>query len=128
TTNETQFAMVAGGIKGLVQAGKMTALAVTSASRVSIYPEVPTVKEASGIDYVEASYFGYYTTQGTPTPVADKLTRAIIEIMSTEANKDLIRKQGFDPDIQSADQWLEKTLAYVRRAKAIAVAVGVTPQ
>ena len=126
--NETQLALTTGGMSGFIQAGKVTPLAVTGSSRVSAFPDVPTVKEAAGFDFIGTVDFGYWTTQGTPRPIVDKMTRDIAEIMSTAEIKDAIRKQGFEPAIQSPDVWLAKTVAEVRRAKEIAAAAGITPQ
>ena len=127
-SNEAQIGLTTGGTAGFIKAGKMVPLAVTSTARFSNYPDVPTVKEAAGLDFVATVDFGYYTTQGTPTAVVDKLTRDIGQAMSTDDIKDAIRKQGFEPGLQTADQWLAKTQAELRKAKEIAAAVGITPQ
>jgi tripartite-type tricarboxylate transporter receptor subunit TctC len=127
-SNEAQLALTTGGTAGFIAAGKMVPLAVTSAARVSQFPNVPTVKEAAGFDYVSTVDFGYYTTQGTPAAVVEKETRDIAQAMDSEDIKEAIRKQGFEPAIQSADQWLAKMQTELRRAKELAAAAGITPQ
>src|SRR5262249_48351530 len=53
--------------------GKMRGLAVTSAKRSSLLPDVPTVAEA-GISGFEASlYYGLVAPAGTPRPIVDRL-------------------------------------------------------
>jgi len=128
--NESQLGLTAsaGSIDPHFKAGKLTALAVTSTKRFSLYPDIPTVREAAGFDFLASIDFGYYTTQGTPRAVIDKLTRDIAQAMDTPEIREQIRKQGYEPQNLSADEWLAKTVAEVRRAKEIAQAAGVTPQ
>jgi tripartite-type tricarboxylate transporter receptor subunit TctC len=127
-SNESQILMATGLLDPHIKAGKMKALAVTSASRFPIYPDLPTVKEAAGFDYVTTVDFGYYTTQGTPKPVVDKMSHDIAEAMDTPDMKEQVMKQGFQPDFLSADEWQRKIANDLRRAKDIAQSAGITPQ
>jgi Tripartite tricarboxylate transporter family receptor len=56
-----------------VSAGLLRALAVTSLTRCSLLPEVPTIAE-SGLPGFDASlYYGLVAPAGTPHPIIDKL-------------------------------------------------------
>jgi tripartite-type tricarboxylate transporter receptor subunit TctC len=58
---------------GQVKTGMLRALAVTSAKRLPDLPDVPTVREL-GMPAVEiTTWYGLYTTAGTPKAVVDKL-------------------------------------------------------
>jgi tripartite-type tricarboxylate transporter receptor subunit TctC len=68
-------------VVGQIKAGKLRALAVTSAKRSSLMPEVPTLAEA-GIEDVEAdAWMGMVAPAGTPQPVRDRLHREIVSIL-----------------------------------------------
>jgi tripartite-type tricarboxylate transporter receptor subunit TctC len=68
-------------VVGQIKAGKLRALAVTSAKRSSLMPEVPTLAEA-GIEDVEAdAWMGMVAPAGTPQPVRDRLHREIVLIL-----------------------------------------------
>jgi tripartite-type tricarboxylate transporter receptor subunit TctC len=68
-------------VVGQIKAGKLRALAVTSAKRSSLMPEVPTLAEA-GIENVEAdAWMGMVAPAGTPKPVLDRLHREIVSIL-----------------------------------------------
>jgi tripartite-type tricarboxylate transporter receptor subunit TctC len=61
-----------------VQGGKVRALAVTSAKRVAVAPNIPTVAEAAGLkDYELIAFFAAYAPAGTPKDVVAKLNAAI---------------------------------------------------
>ena len=64
-----------------VQAGKLRALAVTSAKRYSIIPDLPTVAEAGVPGYEAVGWFGLLVPAKTPA--------AIVERLSADANKAL---------------------------------------
>lgn len=128
--NESQLALTAsaGLVESHIKAGKLVALAVTSNSRFSLFPDLPTVREAAGVDFVSTVDFGYYTTQGTPKAVVDRITRDIAEAMDTAEIREQIRKQYYEPRFLSAEAWLEKTVAEVRKAREIARAASIAPQ
>src|SRR5690606_1173811 len=60
-----------------VQTGKARALAVTSRERASGLPDVPTVVEAGLPDAVMDTWWGVFTTAGTPADVIEETNKAI---------------------------------------------------
>jgi len=66
-----------------IQAGKLTALAVTSAKRSPSLPQVPTLAEAGlpGFDFT--GWHGIAVRTGTPAPIIDKLNTTLNAIFST---------------------------------------------
>jgi tripartite-type tricarboxylate transporter receptor subunit TctC len=61
-----------------VKSGKVRALAVTSARRSAVAPELPTVNEAAGLkDYELIAFFAAYAPAGTPRDVVMKLNDSI---------------------------------------------------
>ena len=61
----------------LVQEGKVRALAVTSAKRSPIFPDLPTVAEAALPGYEAVLHYGIVAPAGTPRPIIDKLSAAL---------------------------------------------------
>ncbi len=83
-----------------VRAGKIKALAVTSAKRSPWLPEVPTMAEAGLSGYSEAGsdlWFGIVAPAGLPKPVVDRLNSALIEALRSPEMRQRIRGQMFDP-------------------------------
>ena len=60
--------------KAMIDAGKVKSLAVMSAERNPAFKDVPTLKEAAGIDYSVGAWRGIAGPKGLPKDIADKLT------------------------------------------------------
>ncbi len=81
-TGRVQFFMapMANGVN-LVREGKLTGLAVSSAKRDPVLPDLPTVAEAGVPGYESILWFGLLTSSGVPRPIVDKLNREIVRIL-----------------------------------------------
>jgi tripartite-type tricarboxylate transporter receptor subunit TctC len=70
---------------GLIQAGRMKPLAITSKQRSPLYPDVPTAQE-QGYGYLNASiWYGLFAPAGTPQAVVDKINADVRAILSNPA-------------------------------------------
>jgi tripartite-type tricarboxylate transporter receptor subunit TctC len=65
----------------LIQAGKLRALAVTSAKRDPHLPDVPTLQELGLKDYEVVSWQAVFAPAGTPKPIVDRLSAEILKIL-----------------------------------------------
>ena len=65
-----------------VQAGRLKALAVTSAKRLASLPQVPTMVESGYPDMVSTSWQGLYAPAGTPRAIVEKLHAAILQVLA----------------------------------------------
>lgn len=70
---------------GLIRDDKVTALAVTTTARSGLLPDVPTVEEAGVKPFDIGTWFGVFTTAGTPAPVIEKLHGAYQQALSEPA-------------------------------------------
>ena len=61
---------------GLIRDDKVTALAVTTTARSGLLPDVPTVEESGVKPFDIGTWFGVFTTAGTPPPIVEKLHTA----------------------------------------------------
>jgi tripartite-type tricarboxylate transporter receptor subunit TctC len=62
-----------GNFMGLIQAGKVKALAVSADQRSPLLPDVPTFKEAGLGDYPGQGWWGLAAPKGTPAPIVEKM-------------------------------------------------------
>ena len=62
-----------GNFMGLIQAGKVKALAVSADKRSPLLPDVPTFKEAGLGDYPGQGWWGLAAPKGTPAPIVEKV-------------------------------------------------------
>ena len=75
----------------LVQSGKVRALAVSSAKRHPLLPQVPSIQEAGVKDFETVAWFGIVAPAGTPKPVLARLNaEAVKAIQLPDVNKRLL--------------------------------------
>ena len=58
----------------LVKAGRIRAIAVTSAKRVKALPDLPTIAESGDAGYEMVGWFGMFAPARTPKAIVEKLT------------------------------------------------------
>lgn len=102
-------------------AGKVKALAVTSATRWSAAPNLPTMEEAGvkGADIL--SVFGIVAPKGTPQPVIQKLSAALLKGLQDPANVKIINNAGAEPGKMTAaefEKYLEQDTARWKKLAA----------
>jgi tripartite-type tricarboxylate transporter receptor subunit TctC len=86
--------------KGLVEAGKIKGLAVTSAERSPVLPNVPTMKEA-GVKTADVDmrfWFGIFGPKGIPDVVKAKLDKAVAATLSNPRVRERLAKLDIEPD------------------------------
>src|SRR5213082_3046963 len=90
--------LVAGGVqiapvslpeaRSLIDAGKVKSLAVMADKRAGLYPNVPTLKEATGSSWTMAAWRGIAAPKGLPPDVTDKLATSIKKIAASKEYTD----------------------------------------
>jgi tripartite-type tricarboxylate transporter receptor subunit TctC len=78
-----------------VKSGKLRALAVTSAERNPLYPDVPTVAELGYPGFSAVSWTGLSAPKGTPKAVVDKLEAAMVKAFAAPAVRAKLEGNGF---------------------------------
>jgi tripartite-type tricarboxylate transporter receptor subunit TctC len=78
----------------LVREGKVRALAVTSRTRTSLAPDLPTMIEAGVSDYEVTTFNGMMAPAGTPAAIVGKLNAAINEGVQAPDMQETITKLG----------------------------------
>ncbi len=83
----------------LIKEGKLRALAVSSAQRFPLLPDVPTFAEASGsLDYEGVSWHMLLAPSKTPQPIVDRLHAEMTRIMQGPAMREKIAALGLIPN------------------------------
>ena len=77
-----------------IKAGKLRAIAVTSATRAAALPDVPTVAEAGLPGFEATSWFGVLAPAGTPQAIVAKLNVEIARWLATPEAQERLRGQG----------------------------------
>jgi len=88
-----------------IQAGKLRALAVTSAARVPELPDVPTMKEAGFDDFQVTAWFGLVARAGTPAAVLAQLQKAAASALADPEVKARLADLGGQPGGDSSEHF-----------------------
>lgn len=87
---------------GQIQAGKLRALAVTTAQRSTALPDVPTLAEAGMDGFNVSAWFGVAAPAGLPAPVATRLADALQKVVQQPQVAAAMQRQGADPAFMDA--------------------------
>ncbi len=87
------FETVASSLQ-LVRAGRLKALAITSAVRSTLAPEIPTVAESGMPGFEVAPWFGALTRAGTPSEIVTRLNTEMVRILSLSDVRSALAAQG----------------------------------
>lgn len=77
-----------------VKQGKLKALAVTTKTRASSLPDVPTMTEAGFANFEAVAWFGLLAPAGTPEPIVAKLNKEIVAVLNTPDIKERLAALG----------------------------------
>jgi tripartite-type tricarboxylate transporter receptor subunit TctC len=86
-----------GNFLGLVQAGKVKALAVSSAKRSPVLPDVPTFAEVGWGDYPGQGWWGVAVPKGTPPPLVARLSGEFQKLFGEPKFTDFLERQAVVP-------------------------------
>jgi tripartite-type tricarboxylate transporter receptor subunit TctC len=112
----------------LIAEKKVKALAVTSATRHPLLPDVPTMAESGVPDYVTTFWTGVIAPAGTPPNIVDKLNAAINDGLKTPSMRDSLTHFGAVPAPGSSADFGAFIASEKAKWSAIAKTSGMTAE
>ena len=88
-----------------VRAGTLRALAVATAERFSLLPDVPTIAESGLPGFSAAVRYGLLAPAGTPRPIIDRLNRELQAALAGEDVRERLRREGAEPVMSTPDEY-----------------------
>ncbi|MDS1140326.1 tripartite tricarboxylate transporter substrate binding protein [Pusillimonas sp. SM2304] len=82
----------------LITDNKVKALAVTTTGRSSVFPQLPTMEQEGVSNFDLGTWFGVFTTGGTPAAVIDKLNAAYVKALKDPAVRKNLLTMGSDTE------------------------------
>ncbi len=86
-----------------IQSGNLRALAVTTAERSSLLPDVPTIAEMGYPGFDAPAWFAVLTAKSVPAPVRAELEKAILESLKSPDVRDKLKAAGVEVAADGAD-------------------------
>jgi tripartite-type tricarboxylate transporter receptor subunit TctC len=108
-----------------VKAGSLRALAVTSATRSELLPELPTMQEAGVKDFQFTQWLALLAPAATPAPIVARLNEALRGALSSRDLREKFQQQGFDPFITSSAEASKFLAGEVKRYAALIKSRGI---
>jgi tripartite-type tricarboxylate transporter receptor subunit TctC len=81
--------------RAMIEAGKARSLALMAPERSPAFKDIPTLKEAMGIDYTTGAWRGFAAPKGLPADMAAKLTTSLQKIYGSKEYNDFMSSRGF---------------------------------
>lgn len=94
-----------------IRAGRLRLLGVTSAQRLKLMPEVPTIAEAGVPGYEMSPWIGLFATAGTPKPIVDRLNAEVAKALREPDVHQSLSKQALEPWIATPEEFAARIRA-----------------
>ena len=107
-----------------VRAGRLRALAISSAQRTPLLPDLPTVAE-SGLTYETAGWYGLVAPARTPKPVTARLQSHLHKALNTPEMKERLAGQGIDGIASTPERLTQHLRVELEKWTAVVKAAGL---
>ena len=111
-----------------VQSGQLRALAVSTAERSAIVPDLPSMREAGVQDFDLNSWNGYFGPAGMPADVVAKLNAAINQIVVKPEIRSQLADMGFDAFSGSSQDFAKFVEQQLTLWSGLIKDAGIQPQ
>ena len=109
---------------GQVKAGKVVALAVSTAKRSPMFPNVPTVAEAGLPGFEYDQWYGLLVSSKTPRPLVNTLNQEVVRILNLPDIKERMLTQGATPAPTTPQEFDAFIRSEVQRFAKVLIAAG----
>ena len=121
------FATAASSI-GHIKSGKVRALAVTTAKRSALVPDLPTIAEAGLPGYEANNWNGFFVPAKTPRAIVNRLNKEISTALNAPDIKEFLFKQGLDAAPGTPEQFAAYMKSEMTKWAKVIKAAGITAQ
>ena len=111
-----------------VRAGTLRALAITSARRSAVMPEIPTTAESGFPQLVADNSYALFAPGGTPAIIVAQLHDATVAALALPDVRERLREQGAEPVGNSSTELATYVAAEIPKWAALARKAGVKPE
>lgn len=126
---------VAGQVHGLfanilsclpyVKAGRLRAMAVSSAKRSVVLPELPTIAESGVPDFVTTTWHGWLAPAGTPVPIVNKLNAELSRAARAPDVAERLAADGGEPVGGSPERFAQHIASEIARWRKVVQAANI---
>jgi len=111
--------------RALIEAGKVKALTVMAGQRAALFPDVPTLKEATSLGWTAGAWRGIAAPKGIPADVQAKLEASVKKAWDSKEYKDFMAQRGFGVLWGNSKEFASFMAKGDTDMKAVMTAVGI---
>jgi tripartite-type tricarboxylate transporter receptor subunit TctC len=112
----------------LAKAGRVRPIAITSAKRSPLAPDVPTVQESGLPSFTYGSWYGVWAPKGTPPDRVQLLNEAINAAMTELGKSGALANLGVEPVTQDVEQFKRYVAGFVTQSTELLKSAGFKPE
>jgi tripartite-type tricarboxylate transporter receptor subunit TctC len=94
-------------VLGLIKAGQVRAVAVSSATRVNVAPDVPTIAESGYPGFDVSPWWGILAPSQIDPAITKKINAEVNELLNSDSMKSFLAEQGAEPLLTFPEQFSE---------------------
>jgi tripartite-type tricarboxylate transporter receptor subunit TctC len=117
-----------GTIVPLIEGGQLRALAVNSAKRSAVLPDVPTVSEGAIPGFEAAGWQGYFMPAGTPREIVERIQREAAMAIALPDTQARLKTMGNDPVASTSVEFETKFRTDVAKFQQVVREAGIPLQ
>lgn len=112
-------------VMGHIRSGTLTPLAVSTAERSVVMPDLPTVAEAGLPDFALGSWFGYFAPKGTPEAIVRKINADINTVLREPNIKQRLTNEGAAPVGGTPEAFAEYVASETKKWNEVVTSLGI---
>ncbi len=111
-----------------IKAGKVRGLAVTTATRAGMLPDLPTIAEAALPGYEANNWYGLLAPAKTPKAIIDRLNAETVKILGSQSVREIYFTQGLEPTPTTPEAFGAYIKSEIAKWSKLVKAAGVKPE
>jgi tripartite-type tricarboxylate transporter receptor subunit TctC len=124
---DMQFSTIAPTLSN-VRSGQLLALATTGVKRVSVLPEVPTMRETGVAGYEASLWMALMAPAATPASIVNRLNGEVTAILAMSDIVEALAKQGMEPDPGPPEKISERMRGETEKWRELVRKTGIRPE
>jgi tripartite-type tricarboxylate transporter receptor subunit TctC len=108
-----------------IRDGRLVALAVSTASRTPVLPDVPTIAEAALPGYEFQSWYGVFAPARTPRPVVEQISKEIARVVDLPDIKKQFLNQGEEGRANTPEEFSRFVRAEIEKYRKVVKLAGI---
>ena len=114
--------------KPQIEAGKVRAFGVSTATRSASMPDIPSIAEAGVPGYEAVQWYGFLAPAGTPAAIISQIHAESMKALNSAEMKEKLALDGAEPSPTSPEEFAALIRAEIEKWRKVTKAAGIEPQ